>query len=93
MLKMRCLLSKSDQKRQSPNPIRSCHARRRDGRALVQLSRAVGLDISSREERLEALGKRFLHFIGVNLGKLRPMKFFGNSLKDKLAGIEHFDAY
>src|SRR3989338_3665341 len=41
VLKMRFLLSKIDQKRQSPNPIRSCRARRRDGGALVQFSGTV----------------------------------------------------
>ena len=41
----------------------------------------------------EILGKRFLQSIGVNLGKFGPVKFFGNSFKDKLAGIEHFDTY
>jgi len=51
MLKMRCLLSKSDQKRQSPNPIQSYHARRRDGRALVQLSRVVAMGEDVVKER------------------------------------------
>ena len=43
--------------------------------------------------RLEILGKRFLQFVGMNFWELRPMKFFGNSLKDKLTRIEHFDTY